>query len=138
MRSTVKQERTLKKAQKKLNDIRAGDAVLIWNNKRNDRKGWKLSFKWLGSYNVSDMTRKGLVTLENQNGNVLKKTYNRALLKCYIASDNAHNHDETTCESEEEIITENSNTATNEEKPAECIQKNPLVNNQKPPEARNY
>ena len=57
----------IKKAQKKQNsdydrrhltsnDINVGDAVLL--KKRNDRKGWKFSFKWLGSYNVSDMTER--------------------------------------------------------------------------------
>ena len=69
-------------------------------------------------------TEQGLVTLENQNGNVLEKNYNRALLKRYIASDNAHNHGETTSEIEEEIITEdvNSHPSMDEENPAEVVE----------------
>ena len=34
-------------------DIKAGNYVLLRNNKRNDRKGWKFSFVWLGPYVVS-------------------------------------------------------------------------------------
>ena len=62
-------------------DICVGDEVLLRNNKRNDRKGGKFCFKWLGPYIVSDMTKAGLATLQNKNGYCLKKKYNKMLLK---------------------------------------------------------
>ena len=54
----------------------------------------------------------------------IKSSYNRALLKRYIARDNAHNHGETTSEIEEEIITENVNShpSMDEENPAEVVE----------------
>ena len=142
-------EENIKKAQEKQkydydlrhlisNDIQVGDRVLLRNNKRSDRKGGKFSFKWLGPYIVSDMSKKGLATLENINGKVLKKRYNRVLLKPYIVSSNDHiSGDEIIAESEEESVTESvdNHPAMNEEQPCECTQKKTFVNDQKPPKA---
>lgn len=64
-------------------DICVGDEVLLRYNKRNDRKGGKFCFKWLGPYLVSDMTKAGLATLQTENGHLLKKKYNKMLLKPY-------------------------------------------------------
>ena len=43
-------------------EIRMDDTVLLKNNKRFDRKGGKLSQKWLGPYTVVNIYDKGVVT----------------------------------------------------------------------------
>ena len=43
----------------KSNEINVGDSVLLRNNKRNDRKGGKFTFKWLGPYEVNNLTDHG-------------------------------------------------------------------------------
>ena len=48
------------------NDICIGAQVLLRNNKRNDRKGGKFCFKWIEPYVVSDITKRGLVTLNTK------------------------------------------------------------------------
>ena len=59
------------------NDIYIIAEVLLRNNKRKDRKGGKFTFMWLGPYVVSDITKKGLVTLKNKNDKELEKNYNK-------------------------------------------------------------
>ena len=51
------------------------------NNKRNDRKGGKFSYKWLGPFVVSDIAKTGLATLKNNDGKLLKTKYNIVQLK---------------------------------------------------------
>ena len=63
------------------NDIKIGDEVFARNNKRNDRKGGKFSFKWMGPYIVTDVTKSGLATLKNKEGELLKTKYNKIQLK---------------------------------------------------------
>ena len=46
---------------------------MLKNNKRKDRKGGKFTFKLLGPYVVSDITKKGLVKSKNKNDKDLKK-----------------------------------------------------------------
>ena len=46
----------------KSNDIKVGDKVLLRNNKLNDRKGSKFTFKWFGSYEVENLTDHGLAS----------------------------------------------------------------------------
>ena len=50
---------------------------MLRNNKRKDRKGGKFTFKWLGPYVVSDITKKGLVTLKSKNDKELAKSIAR-------------------------------------------------------------
>ena len=50
---------------------------MLRNNKRKDRKGGKFTFKWLGPYVVSDITKKGLVTLKNKNDKELTESITR-------------------------------------------------------------
>ena len=63
------------------NDICIGAQVLLRNNKRNDRKGGKFCFKWIRPYVVSDITKRGLVTLKNKDDKELKKKFNKEQLK---------------------------------------------------------
>ena len=55
------------------NDIYIGSEVLLRHNKHKDRKGGKFTFKLLGQYVVSDITKKGLVKSKNKNDKDLKK-----------------------------------------------------------------
>ena len=55
------------------NDIYIGSEVLLRHNKHKDRKGGKFTFKLLGPYVVSDITKKGLVKSKNKNDKDLKK-----------------------------------------------------------------
>ena len=66
----------------------------MWrNNKRRDRKVGKFTFKWLGRHVVSDITKKGFVTLKNKNDKELKKMYNEARLKHFFRdSDGINKH----------------------------------------------
>ena len=57
----------------KSNGIKVGYKVLLRNNKRNNRKGGKFTFKWLGPYEVDNLTDHGLASLKNQKDNALKK-----------------------------------------------------------------
>ena len=43
-------------------EIRVDDMVLMKNNKRIDRKGGKFSQKWFGSYTVTKISEKGVMT----------------------------------------------------------------------------
>ena len=56
------------------NDIYIGAEVLLRNNERKDRKDGKFTFMW---YVVSDITKKGLITVKNKNDKELKKSYNK-------------------------------------------------------------
>ena len=47
------------------NDIKVGDKVILRNNKRNDRKSAKFTFKWLEPYEVDNLTDHGLASLKN-------------------------------------------------------------------------
>ena len=60
------------------------DIVLLKNNKRFNRKGGKLSQKWLGPYTVWNISEKGISTLKNPLVLTLKKTFNLVQLKHYI------------------------------------------------------
>ena len=66
------------------NDSYIGAEVLLRNKTRKDRRGRKLIFRWLGSYVVSDITEKSLVTLKNKNEKEPKKIYNQAHLKLFF------------------------------------------------------
>ena len=64
------------------NVISVGDRVLLKNNKRNDRKGGKFKFKWLGPFVVKALSPKVLTTLQNlKSGKALKNKYNKVQLK---------------------------------------------------------
>ena len=51
-----------------------GDKVLLRNNKRNDKKDDKFTFKLLGPYEVDNLTGHGLASLKKQKGNVFQKS----------------------------------------------------------------
>ena len=55
--------------------------VVIQNLKRQDRKGGKFTYKWIGPYTIESISKTGLCALTNQKGVTLKKKYNVSLLK---------------------------------------------------------
>ena len=99
-----KQKRDYDSRHKSSFAMKVGDSVLLKNNKRNDRKGEKFSFRWIGPYIVKVLSRKGLTTLEN--GVILKYKYNQSQLKPYIEG-MSYKDDENIDEKYDEEIIEN-------------------------------
>ena len=60
-----------------------GSKVLLQNPRRQDRKGGKFSYKWIGPYTIKSISKTGLCVLISEKGFVLKKKYNVSLLKPY-------------------------------------------------------
>ena len=84
----------IKKAQKKQKQdfdrrhlsgpgIRVGDAVLLRNNRRNDRNGG-CAVKWLGPYFVTSVSPKRVAMLKNRDGKILLKKYDIAQFKPHV------------------------------------------------------
>ena len=112
-----KVEDNIKKAQEKQqhiydlchlqsNDLKVGDKVLLRNNKSSDRKSGKFTFKWLGPYEVDNLTDHGLASLKNQKGNIFKKQFNKLFLKPYIVSDTDHIYNGNVDIAEDEKVVE--------------------------------
>ena len=57
--------------------------VLLQNQRRQDRKGGKFSYKWIGLYTIKSISKTILCVLINEKDFVLKKKYNVSLLKPY-------------------------------------------------------
>ena len=64
-----------------------GSKVLLQNLKRQDRKGGKFTYKWIGPYTIESIWETGLCALTNQKGVTLKKKYNVSLLKPFYSND---------------------------------------------------
>ena len=62
-----------------------GSKVLLQNQRQQDRKGGKFSYKWIGLYTIKSISKTGLCVLISEKGFVLKKRYNVSLLKPYNA-----------------------------------------------------
>ena len=60
-----------------------GSKVLLQSQRRQDRKGGKFSYKWIGPYTIKSISKTGLCVLISEKGFVLKKKYNVSLLKPY-------------------------------------------------------
>ena len=58
-----------------------GSKVLLQNQRRQDRKGGKFSYKWIGPYTIKSISKTGLCVLINEKGFALKKKYSVSLLK---------------------------------------------------------
>ena len=64
--------------------LKIKDKVWLKNQRRQDRKGGKFSYKWTGPYTIEHITKKGLCTLNNERSTVLAKKFNVGLLKPYL------------------------------------------------------
>ena len=60
-----------------------GSKVLLQNQRRQNRKGRKFSYKWIGPYTIKSISKTGLCVLISEKGVVLKKKYNVKVLKPY-------------------------------------------------------
>ncbi len=81
---TKQQEAYLKRIQKKYKNItfNVGDKVLLFNARKKGRKGGRLQPDFSGPYTICNVTGKAVV-LKNQEGHILKTTYNINHLKPY-------------------------------------------------------
>ena len=64
--------------------LKIKDKVWLKNQRRQERKGGKFSYKWTGPYTIEHITKKGLCTLKNERSTVLAKKFNVGLLKPYL------------------------------------------------------
>ena len=55
--------------------------ILVENSQQKERKGGKLTDRWLGPYTINRNLRKGVYELKRSSGKLLKKKYNIARLK---------------------------------------------------------
>ena len=66
-------------------DFKVGDVILLWDkNKEKPRNHGKLEKIWMGPYKVSQIARKGFVSLEKLDGEELEFPYNGWLLEHYF------------------------------------------------------
>ena len=80
-KSQLKQQRDYNPHQVSPTRPNIGDKVLVQNQKRQDRKGGKFSFKWLGPYVVKEITKSGFCTLANTDRKSLLKPYFTKLIR---------------------------------------------------------
>ena len=64
--------------------LKTKDKVWLKNQRRQERKGGKFSYKWTGPYTIEHITKKGLFTLKNERSTVPAKKFNVGLLKPYL------------------------------------------------------
>ena len=83
-----RQKRDYDQRHKSNRTIKIDDKVLVLNDKRQDRKGGKFSYRWIGPYIVKNISPKGVVILQNKNGVPLKKKCNVCKLKPYMDEEN--------------------------------------------------
>ena len=62
-----------------------GSKVLLQNQRRQDRKGGKFSYKWIGPYTIKSISKTGLCVLINEKDFVFKKKYDVNVLKPYYS-----------------------------------------------------
>ena len=71
-----------------LQELSAGDLVLLRNSKRDTKKGDKMQAKWLGPYTVVASVGKGLYRIKNPStDHVLKNAVHSTRLKQYLTAD---------------------------------------------------
>ena len=80
-----------------------GDKVLLWNLRRADRKGGKMTDPWLGPYIINSISKNGAYELRNENGDVLKSQQHSVNLKLFLDRGNGA---ETDCSKNQENITD--------------------------------
>ena len=89
-----------------------GDLVFLHNNKSKDRKGGKFSFVWLGPYIVSEITAKGVTTLNKPDVEILKVNYNLSQLKLNVEQKTVDTGGDTT-EFTVAVVNEKPSTSVN-------------------------
>ncbi|CAK9302787.1 unnamed protein product [Gordionus sp. m RMFG-2023] len=100
----VAQDRQKRDYQKRLKDkipYEVGQQVLIWNSRRADRKGGKMSDPWLGLYIIDKVYENDLYSVSNKDNTLLKRKYNGCNLKPYFQK---YNNGEEEKENTDKII----------------------------------
>ncbi|KAK7165412.1 hypothetical protein R3I94_003696 [Phoxinus phoxinus] len=67
--------------------IHEGEEVLKANKRKEGRKGGRLEGNWTGPFLVKDITGKGVATLADKSGNILRQKTNVSQLKPYLWRD---------------------------------------------------
>ncbi|KAK7158703.1 hypothetical protein R3I94_005135 [Phoxinus phoxinus] len=67
--------------------IHEGEEVLKANKRKEGRKGGRLEGNWTGPFLVKDITGKGVATLADKSGNILRQKTNVSQLKPYLRRD---------------------------------------------------
>jgi len=67
--------------------IHEGEEVLKANKRKEGRKGGRLEGNWNGPFLVKDITEKGVATLADKSGNILRQKTNVSQLKPYLRRD---------------------------------------------------
>ncbi|KAK7120178.1 hypothetical protein R3I94_020253 [Phoxinus phoxinus] len=67
--------------------IHEGEEVLKANKRKEGRKGGRLEGNWTGPFLVKDITGKGVATLADKSGNILRQKTNVSQLKPYLHRD---------------------------------------------------
>ena len=64
-------------------EFQLGNQVLLRNMRKLSQKGGKMDKEWTGTFTIAEVCGKGLYSLKNAHGKVLKKKYNSIQLKIY-------------------------------------------------------
>ena len=67
--------------------IHEGEEVLKANKRKEGRKGGRLERNWTGPFVVKDITGKGVATLTDKSGNILRQKTNVSQLKPFLRRD---------------------------------------------------
>jgi len=97
-----KQRRDYQARHKSKQDFEVGDKVLVWNTRRADRKGGKMSDPWLGPYIVNKVCKNSLYQLRNERNEVLKSKQHGVNLKLFFERDATTNENNELDEQKEE------------------------------------
>ena len=90
-----KQQRNYNRRHTVPKTIKIDQSVLLKNQRREDRKGGKFSFKWFGPYKFHTISSNNICSLKNREDCELKTKYNISLLKPYTDCDESDTMSET-------------------------------------------
>ena len=68
-----KQKRDYERRHRGKKKFDVGSSVLLWNLRRDDRKGGKMADPWLGPYTAFRVFNNGTYDLKSQDGQLMKK-----------------------------------------------------------------
>ena len=97
--------------------FKVGEKVLLWNLRRADRKGGKMSVAWLGPYTVAEVFPNSVYSVTSLSGVTLKHKVHGANLKPYITRTHQK---EVLHENEEEMNTDISDDRHTNHKEDKC------------------
>ncbi len=69
-------------------NFHVGDTVLLYNSRKDTRKGGKLEYNWKGPYKVAEQTTRGTYRLNDKTGKTLKQAVSSIRLKVFTENPN--------------------------------------------------